>query len=93
MTSFRVIKRDGKEVPFELDKITNAIKAANKEVPDIYQLSPCQINAVATKVGRQVEEAIRAVNVEEIQDMVEKGIMEMRGYEVAQKYVRYRYTI
>ena len=92
MTSFRVIKRDGKEVPFELDKITNAIKAANKEVPDIYQLSPCQINAVATKVGRQVEEAIRAVNVEEIQDMVEKGIMEMRGYEVAQKYVRYRYT-
>ncbi len=92
MTSFRVIKRDGKEVPFELDKISNAIKAANKEVADIYQLSPCQINAVATKVGRQVEEAIRAVNVEEIQDMVEKGIMEMRGYEVAQKYVRYRYT-
>ena len=92
MTSFRVIKRDGKEVAFELDKITNAIKAANKEVADIYQLSPCQINAVATKVGRQVEEAIRAVNVEEIQDMVEKGIMEMRGYEVAQKYVRYRYT-
>ena len=40
---------------------------------------------------RKIEESTHAVNVEDIQDMVETGIMELRGYEVAQKYVRYRY--
>ena len=58
----RVIKRNGEEVDFRLEKI-----------------------------AQQAEEFTHAVNVEDIQDMVETGIMEMRGYEVAQKYVRYRY--
>lgn len=92
MGKSKVIKRDGKEVNFELSKIVNAIKLANKEVPAIYRLSEAQIKAVADKVKKQVDESLHTVNVEEIQDMVEKGIMEMRGYEVAQKYVRYRYT-
>ena len=56
-----------------------------------HQLNEYQINAVADMIAKQVEEATHAVNVEDIQDMVETGIMEMRGYEVAQKYVRYRY--
>ena len=50
-----------------------------------------QIIAIAEKIAQQAEEFTHAVNVEDIQDMVETGIMEMRGYEVAQKYVRYRY--
>ena len=50
-----------------------------------------QIMTIAEKIAQQTEEAMHAVNVEDIQNMVETGIMEMRGYEVAQKYVRYRY--
>ena len=51
-----------------------------------------QIDGIAENVAGQCAKLDRAVSVEEIQDMVETGIMEMRGYEVAQKYVRYRYT-
>ena len=86
-----VIKRNGEEVSFQLDKIINAIKSANKEVERIHQLNEYQILAVADTIGQKVNEYRHAVNVEDIQDMVETGIMEMRGYEVAQKYVRYRY--
>ena len=86
-----VIKRNGQEVPFDITKIINAIRKANVEVSGIYQLNNYQINAIAEKIAKQVAESSHAVNVEDIQDMVETGIMEMRGYEVAQKYVRYRY--
>ena len=64
----RVIKRNGEEVDFRLEKIVNAIKKANEEVENIHRMNDFQIIAIA-----------------------ENGIMEMRGYEVAQKYVRYRY--
>ena len=86
-----VIKRNGQEVAFDITKIINAIRKANVEVSGIYQLNNYQINAIAEKIAKQVAESSHAVNVEDIQDMVETGIMEMRGYEVAQKYVRYRY--
>jgi anaerobic ribonucleoside-triphosphate reductase len=86
-----VIKRNGEEVLFDITKIVNAIKAANNEVDKLYQLSDYQINAVADKIAKRSNEMTHAINVEDIQDMVETGIMEMRGYEVAQKYVRYRY--
>ena len=86
-----VIKRNGEEVVFDLSKIVNAVKAANEEVDRIHQMNEYQIVAVADKIAAQVGELTHAVNVEDIQDMVERGIMEMRGYEVAQKYVRYRY--
>ncbi len=86
-----VIKRSGEEVKFDISKIVNAIKKANKEVDEIHQLSEYQIAAVADKIAKQIADSPHAVNVEDIQDMVETGIMEMRGYEVAQKYVRYRY--
>ena len=86
-----VIKRNGEEVTFHLDKIINAIKAANKEVDKIHQMNEYQIIAIAETIAQKVQESPHAVNVEDIQDMVETGIMEMRGYEVAQKYVRYRY--
>ena len=87
-----VIKRNGKEVNFDISKIANAIRKANKEVEPIYQMNEYQIEGIAENVASQCAKLERAVSVEEIQDMVETGIMEMRGYEVAQKYVRYRYT-
>ena len=87
----RVIKRNGEEVDFRLEKIVNAIKKANEEVENIHRMNDFQIIAIAEKIAQQAEEFTHAVNVEDIQDMVETGIMEMRGYEVAQKYVRYRY--
>ena len=86
-----VIKRNGKEVKFDLSKIIHAIEKANNEVDAIYQLNAAQIQAAADSVAKKIQSKTYAVNVEEIQDMVETAIMEMRGYEVAQKYVRYRY--
>ena len=86
-----VIKRSGEEVSFDISKIVNAISKANREVDKIHQLNEYQIMAVAEKIAKQVADYPHAINVEDIQDLVETGIMEMRGYEVAQKYVRYRY--
>ncbi|MBR6326103.1 MAG: anaerobic ribonucleoside-triphosphate reductase [Lachnospiraceae bacterium] len=87
----KVIKRNGEEVAFDLSKIINAIRAANKEVEAIHQLNDAQIEAIADVIYRKIENMTHVIHVEDIQDMVETGIMEMRGYEVAQKYVRYRY--
>ena len=86
-----VIKRNGQEVEFDITKIVNAIEAANREVDPIHQMNPYQIQAIADKIAAEVVKIKRAVNVEDIQEMVETGIMEMRGFEVAQKYIRYRY--
>lgn len=86
-----VIKRNGEEVSFDLEKIVNAIKAANREVDKLHQMNEYQVMAIADMIAGKVQELRHAVHVEDIQDMVETGIMEMRGYEVAQKYVRYRY--
>ena len=87
----KVIKRNGEEVGFDLEKIENAIRAANEEVDNIYKLNEFQVRAIADDIARQVKKSTHAIHVEDIQDMVETGIMGMRGYEVAQKYVRYRY--
>ena len=75
-----VIKRNGEEV-----------HKANEEVDRLHQMNDYQIRAIADNIANKVQESTHAVNVEDIQDMVETGIMAMRGYEVAQKYVRYRY--
>lgn len=87
----RVIKRNGQEVAFDGHKIINAIAAANREVSELHQMNDFQIRAVADTIAKAVNNMLHAVNVEDIQNMVERGIMEMRAYEVAQKYVRYRY--
>ena len=87
----RVIKRNGEEVVFDVQKILNAIRKANNEVEPIYRLNESQIEAVGKIVMDQISQSNHATAVEDIQDMVERGIMEMRGYEVAQIYVRYRY--
>ena len=87
----KVIKRNGEEVQFDINKIVNAIKAANKETDPIHQLNEYQIRAIADVIEQKAASMSHVMHVEDIQDMVETGIMEMRGYEVAQKYVRYRY--
>ena len=86
----KVIKRNGEEVPFDLSKIVNAVKAANLEVEPIHRLNEYQIQAVADTVEKKLESLPHITHVEDVQDMVEIGIMEMRGDEVAQKYVRSR---
>jgi ribonucleoside-triphosphate reductase len=74
-----VIKRSGEEVPFDIQKIINAILKANREVEPIHRLNEFQISAIAEMIADKVRSMPRAVSVEEIQDMVETGIMEMRG--------------
>ena len=91
MSKTRVIKRNGEEVEFNPEKISNAIQKANNEVDEHKSLSVLQIAEVTNRVTSRIENAPHAVNVENIQDMVEIGIMQEGGYEIAQKYVRYRY--
>ena len=86
-----IIKRNGKEVSFDVSKITSAIRKANDEIDKLHRLNDYQIEAIGDMIAKEVDQSTHAVNVEDIQDMVETGIMGMRGYEVAQKYVRYRY--
>ena len=86
-----VVKRSGQEVPFDASKIINAVEKANATVKPVKQLSDAQLNAIADKITKVCEKESRPVSVEEIQDMVQIAIMEMRGYEVAQNYVKYRY--
>ncbi len=91
MTDLYITKRDGREVKFDAEKIKAAVARANTEVTSREKLSRSQINAVAEMVERTVRRQGEAVSVEDIQNMVEVAIMEVRGYEVAQKYVRFRY--
>lgn len=91
MGKTRVIKRNGEEVEFNPEKISNAIQKANNEVDEQKRLTLLQIADVTNRVVNRIENASHAVNVENIQDMVEIGIMQEGGYEIAQKYVRYRY--
>ena len=86
----RIIKRNGVEVEFDREKIENAVGKANAAVAMQLQLSDNQVKAVADIVEKEVYEKTHALGVEDIQEIVEQGIMEMRGYEVAQKYIRYR---
>ena len=87
----RVIKRNGEEVVFDVQKILNAIRKANNEVEPIHRLNEYQIEAVGKIVMDQISQSNHATAVEDIQDLVERSIMEIRGYEVAKIYVRYRY--
>ena len=74
----RVIKRNGEEVVFDVQKILNAIRKANNEVEPIHRLNEYQIEAVGKIVMDQISQSNHATAVEDIQDMVERGIMEMR---------------
>lgn len=85
-----VIKRNGKQAIFDESKIALAISKANKEVID-NKLSDDQINEIANNIKNKAIEFSRALNIEEIQDMVEKQLVSYNKYEVAKAYVLYRY--
>ena len=87
----KIIKRNGSEVIFDIKKISNAITAANNEVPSDMRLTPRQITYAAENVRDRCEDAGHTVTVEEIQDMVEDEIMALDRFEVARKYIIYRY--
>ena len=88
----KIIKRSGSEVPFDIEKIVNAIKAANNEVSQSERLTSDQIALAAHSVEWLCGRSGHTVSVEEIQDMVEDQIMAQGRYTVARKYIIYRYV-
>ncbi len=88
----KIIKRSGSEVPFDIDKIVNAVKAANNEVPQNERLTDEQVALAAHSVEWLCGRSGHTVSVEEIQDMVEDQIMAQGRYTVARKYIIYRYV-
>ena len=88
----KIIKRNGTEVSFDLEKIVNAIRKANNEVSEDNRLSEEQITVISNKVTALSGDLNRAVNVEEVQDFVENQIMDQKAYAVARKYITYRYS-
>lgn len=89
--NMRIIKRSGTEVAFDITKIVAAVEKANKEVVETDRLSLEQIKEIAKKVTLTCSSMNRTFGVEEIQDLVENEIMEMQAFEVARKYITYRY--
>jgi len=87
-----VIKRNGSEVEFDIDKIIHAIQGANRQVPEKKRMTEVQIRRIAESVTVACDDLGRSPAVEEIQDFVEQAIMQHGAYEVAKQYITYRYT-
>ena len=88
----KIIKRNGAEVAFDIEKIRMAITKANEAVDEKVRMTTLQIQRIAQHVEIACEEMGRSPAVEEIQDLVEKAIMAHGAYEVAKSYITYRYT-
>ena len=88
----KIIKRNGAEVPFDIQKIEVAVTKANGSVAEADRMTPVQIGRIAESVELQCQKMNRAPTVEEIQDMVEHHIMAHGAFEVAKHYITYRYT-
>ncbi len=88
----KIIKRNGTEVEFDIDKIKMAVTKANDAVDSKVRMTPLQIDRIAQHVQVSCEEMGRSPSVEEIQDLVEKSIMAHGAFEVAKEYITYRYT-
>ena len=88
----KIIKRNGSEVVFDIEKIINAVTKANNAVEEAVRMTPLQIQRIAQSVAISCEEMGRSPSVEEIQDLVEKAIMAHGAFEVAKVYITYRYT-
>ena len=87
----KIIKRNGSEVTFEVEKIVNAIAKANAEVPEDQRLTEREIQFASLNVTDECEKAGHTVTVEEVQDLVEDQLMALDRFEVARKYIIYRY--
>ncbi|MDD6808290.1 MAG: anaerobic ribonucleoside-triphosphate reductase [Oscillospiraceae bacterium] len=88
----KIIKRSGTEVTFDITKIIIAITKANNVVEENDRMTADQIKQIAESVENTCQKMTRAMSVEEIQDLVEKLIMEQGAFEVAKRYITYRYT-
>ncbi len=88
----KIIKRNGSEVTFDVDKIENAIAKANAEVSEDERLTKREIRFAALNVTDECMEAGHTVTVEEVQDLVEDQLMALDHFEVARKYIIYRYV-
>ena len=88
----KIIKRNGSEAVFDITKIISAISKANKVVPEAQRLTKQQIIEISDHVQEVCFARGHAMNVEEIQDIVEDAIMATGAYEVARKYITYRYV-
>ena len=87
----KIIKRNGSEVPFDITKIITAVTKASDSVGGKSRLTREQINQIADDVTEQCQALNRAVSVEEIQDMVENKLMDMKAHDIARHYITYRY--
>lgn len=87
----RIIKRSGKEVGFDISKIMAAVQKANREVPEAERMSAEQVDEISNNVEKICLDMAHTPSVEEIQDMVENQIMNQHAFEVARKYITYRY--
>ena len=88
----KIVKRSGEEQEFDIEKIRSAVAKANQTVPFKNALTAQQINAIADHAAGICEALDRSLSVEEIQDIVETRIMQEGAFEVAKKYITYRYT-
>ena len=88
----KIIKRNGSEAVFDITKIISAITKATKVVPEAQRLTKQQIIEISDHVQEVCYARGHAMNVEEIQDIVEDAIMATGAYEVARKYITYRYV-
>ena len=87
----KIIKRNGAEVEFDIEKIIGAIEAANNEVVESDRLSDEQIKVIAHTVEYICSKRTRALGVEEIQDLVENELMKFGAHNLARTYITYRY--
>ena len=87
----KIIKRNGAEVPFDITKIITAVTKASDSVGGKARLSPEQITDIAAAVTDQCQALNRAVSVEEVQDMVENQLMDIKAHDIARHYITYRY--
>ena len=88
----KIIKRNGSEAAFDISKIIVAITKANNADESSRELAKEQILAIADSVEKQCQQMNRAPSVEEIQDLVENQIMAQGAFEVAKRYIKYRYN-
>ena len=88
----KIIKRNGAEVPFDITKIITAVTKASDSVGGKSRLTREQITQIASDVTDQCHALNRAVSVEEIQDMVENKLMDIRAHDIARHYITYRYV-
>ena len=87
----KIIKRNGSEVKFDIKKIVSAIERANDTVESSDKISEEEIYEIAGAICKKIKNVKRALNVEEIQDLVENELMDRKFFNLARKYVTYRY--